>query len=243
MKTAFKSRAFIYAKDPENPQQNQDAFQVDDARGMAVIADGVSSAIFSASWANLLTKHIVRETPDPTDTSAFSAWLSQLRAEWEQGIDTTNLAWFQRPKLAAGAFSTLVWTQIREIAPPKEGSKFWNMLREPTPERRCFHVKGYCIGDSCLFHVRPGRTDSENFPGTDLYRAIPLTNSSAFDQPPIVIGSKDLGHDNQMAFQPIDFLAQEGDLVVLATDAVSQWLLRCYEDQAYPRWDLFWTLT
>jgi len=241
--TVFKSRSFGYPKDPENPQQNQDSFQISEATGSAVVADGVSSAIFSAAWANILTKHIIQEHPTPTNATDFAQWLANLRTEWEQSIDATNLSWFQRPKMAAGAFSTLLWVQVREIAPPKPGSNLWNRLQNPDVGRRCFHVKGHCIGDSCLFHIRPGRTDSEKFSGSDLYRALPISSSTGFDLPPVVIGSKDLGRDDQMKFQPIDFLAQEGDLVVLATDAVSQWLLRCYETQAFPCWDLFWNLT
>ncbi|MBQ6108863.1 MAG: hypothetical protein IJK97_11695, partial [Thermoguttaceae bacterium] len=225
--TVFKNRTFCYPKDPENPQQNQDSFQVSDSAGLAVVADGVSSAIFSAAWSNILTKHVLQDRPDPANQEHFAQWLSNLRLEWEQTIDTTNLSWFQRPKMASGAFSTLVWVQVREIAPPKVGSNLWNRLQNPDSGRRCFQVKGHCIGDSCVFHVRPGRTDSESFSGSDLYRVIPLTKSSEFDMPPIVIGSKDLGRDDQIQFQPIDFLAQEGDLVILATDAVSQWLLRC----------------
>ena len=240
--TVFKSRTFCYAKDGENPDQNQDAFQVDVSRGIAVVADGVSSAIFSAAWARILTQHIVADLPDPGDEAAFRDWLGGLRKEWEAGIETENLAWFQRPKLASGAFSTLLWTHVREIVPPKPGTPAWEKLRDSDPARRCFHVKGACIGDSCLFHVRPGSTNSGMFPGTDLFCVLPLTDPAAFDLPPIVIGSKDLGRDAQMKFTPIELLVQEGDLLILATDAVSQWLLRCYEAQAYPRWDLFWEL-
>ncbi len=240
--TVFKSRIFCYAKDGENPDQNQDAFQVDVSRGIAVVADGVSSAIFSAAWARILTQHVVADLPDPGDEAAFRDWIGGLRKEWEAGIETENLAWFQRPKLASGAFSTLLWTHVREIVPPKPGTQAWEKLRDPDPARRCFHVKGACIGDSCLFHVRPGSTNSGMLPGTDLFCALPLTDPAAFDLPPIVIGSKDLGRDAQMKFTPIELLVQEGDLLILATDAVSQWLLRCYEAQAYPRWDLFWEL-
>lgn len=237
--SVFSSRSFLYPKDPENPQQNQDAFQVDEMRGTAVVADGVSSAIFSAAWAKILTQHTVKEMPDPKNGSEFRQWLTNLRAEWEQSIDTTNLAWFQRPKLAAGAFSTLVWISARECAPPRPGEPLFEKWLNPDPDLPCFCVSGYCIGDSCLFHIRPGRTDSPFMPGTDLYRAIPLTDSKAFDLPPIVIGSKDLGRDSQMKFRRIEFIAQPGDLLVMATDAVSQWILRCYEETAYPRWDIF----
>ncbi|MBQ2821811.1 MAG: protein phosphatase 2C domain-containing protein [Thermoguttaceae bacterium] len=240
--SVFKSRSFCYAKDPENPDQNQDAFQISETRGMAVVADGVSSAIFSAAWANLLTQSIIEEQPDPENQADFARWLARMRQKWEQSIDTTNLAWFQRPKMAAGAFSTLLWVTVREIVPPTQGSPQWEQLKMPDENKRCFHVSGFCIGDSCLFHVRPGRNDSDLFPKTDLYRAIPLKDPKDFENSPVVIGSKDLGHDERMKFRKISFLAQEGDLVILATDAVSQWLLKSYVEQAFPRWDVFWEL-
>ena len=50
----FEHKAFWLPKDIEHPDEYQDAFAVDEVRGIAAIADGVSSSLFAASWARLL---------------------------------------------------------------------------------------------------------------------------------------------------------------------------------------------
>ena len=47
----FESKTFWLSKDADFPDEYQDAFAVDAERGVAAIADGVASAIFSARWA------------------------------------------------------------------------------------------------------------------------------------------------------------------------------------------------
>ncbi|MDO4583647.1 MAG: hypothetical protein Q4D62_06040 [Planctomycetia bacterium] len=239
----FQSRAFSYAKDPEHAEQNQDAFQLDADRGMAVIADGVSSAIFSAAWADLLTRKVLEEWPNPENGERFAQWLQARRREWFQGIDTTNLAWFQRPKLATGAFSTLLWVRLEPCAPPEEGEPEWDWVETLAPGRKCYRMTGYAIGDSCLFHLRPGKPATGSFDGTDLLKVIPVEKSEDFEESPVVLGSADLGKDAFLEFHPIQRIVQEGDWVILATDAVAQWALRCYEAGVNPNWEGFWELS
>ena len=53
----FEYRAFSLPKDAENTDGNQDAFAVDQQRGLAAIADGVSSTLFAGSWARILARN------------------------------------------------------------------------------------------------------------------------------------------------------------------------------------------
>lgn len=239
----FQSRTFSYAKDPEHAEQNQDAFQQDAQRGIAVIADGVSSAIFSAAWADLLTRKVLETWPNPEDGESFSRWLQARRKEWFQAIDTTNLAWYQRPKLATGAFTTLLWVHLEACDPPEEGEPEWEWVEVLEPGRPCYRMTGYAIGDSCLFHLRPGKKATGSFDGTDLLKVIPVENSEDFEESPVVLGSADLGKDAFLEFHPIQRIVQEGDWVILATDAVAQWALRCYEAGINPHWEGFWELS
>ncbi|MDO4571416.1 MAG: hypothetical protein Q4D38_13610 [Planctomycetia bacterium] len=239
----FQSRSFLHPKDPQNPEQNQDAWRVDESRGIAVVADGVSSAIFSGIWAEILAQRVVESPPDVENKEHFAQWLAQRRKEWFDSIDTTNLTWFQKPKLAAGAFSTLIWVKLEPCPTPEPGEDDWPEHGVVEPGKKCFLVSGYALGDSCLFHIKPGRKDSPIFPGTELFRVFPLEKSSDFEASPIVLGSADLGRDSFIEFHPIRFLVQEGDWVLLATDAVSQWILRSYESGVAPYWEQFWTLS
>ncbi|MDO4550567.1 MAG: hypothetical protein Q4C96_04880 [Planctomycetia bacterium] len=232
---SFYFRTFSYAKDPEHPEQNQDVCRVMPEKGVAVIADGVSSAIFSAAWAKILTESVVNRLPVPEDAEVFKRWLCDRRKEWENGIDTANLAWYQKPKLATGAFSTLLWVKIEPCAFPGDDWSGDKMALDPSKE--CYWLSGYAIGDSCLFHVRPGYSATGVYEGTDLLYTFPVEKSEDFEASPTVLGSKDLGRDEMITFQPLGILAQEGDYIILATDAISLWALKYYESGNSLAWD------
>ncbi len=213
----FESRIFKLAKDPEHPGEYQDACQVDAARGIAVIADGVSSAIFSAQWANVLVEAVIADAPDPNDGPALAAWLRKQRRAWTERIDTSTLAWFQRAKLPLGAFSTLLWVRIVETDQDQPGAF------------GAYRLQGFAIGDSCLFQVRRG----------ELVRSFPLQTSAEFQADPIVLGSIDLKRDHLMQFMVLDELCYPDDLLVLCTDALAEWSMRTQEAGAGPDWDSY----
>lgn len=238
----FSYRAFTHAKDPEQQDQDQDAYGVSPEAGVAVIADGVSSAIFSAAWAKILAKSVLADFPPEPDADmpAFLAWLDQRRKTWNASINTDNLAWFQKPKLATGAFSTLLWLRLEPCGFPGDDWPGEKDLLDP--DKPCFWLTATAIGDSCLFHIRAGRPDFGRFDGTDLMRVFPVENSTDFEASPAVLGSVDLKRDGALAFQRLGIIVQEGDFVVLATDALSQWALRGYEAGYAPGWENFWAM-
>ncbi len=74
----FDHRVFTLPKDPGHPTEFQDAFGLDAARGVAVVADGVTSALFSGQWAGLLAEAVTAAPPNPSD-AAFAEKNSILR--------------------------------------------------------------------------------------------------------------------------------------------------------------------
>jgi hypothetical protein len=216
----FASRAFRLAKDPEHPGQNQDACCLDSARGVAAIADGVASGIFSRQWAAILTEAVVSGPPDPGDAASFAAWLAERREEWNRGIDTSQLAWFQKPKLREGAFSTLLWIELEPAgADAGAGPEAWRL-------------RAKAVGDSCLMHLRGG----------ELLGTFPIEKADELKDNPVVIGSVDLGRDDAIEFQSLEEECRPGDLLVLATDAVADWALRLIESGEPPDWEALWDL-
>ena len=181
-----------------------------------MVADGVSSAIFSRPWAEILVRAILAEPPYPSDPAGFAQWLAACRAQWDGAIDTDNLAWYQAPKLADGAFSTLLWAQLF-----------------PTNEPGKYKAHSFAIGDSCLFHFR----------GDELVRTFPIEDSTQFAASPVVLGSRDLGRDHLMQFGGIEIDCEEGDLLLLCTDAIADWTLRTYEASESIDWSRYWTIS
>jgi len=217
----FESRVFQLAKDDEHPEENQDACHADAEHGIAAIADGVASGIFARQWARILTEATVAETPDPGDKEAFGAWLARRREAWQREIDVSGLAWFQKPKLREGAFSTLLWV---EILPIDESD------RQPQDPWR---LRVFAVGDSCLFHVR----------GQQLLRTFPIETAEELEADPVVVGSVDLNRDELVQFKSFDALCRPGDLLVLCTDAIAEWALRQAEAGDPPAWEDYWNKT
>lgn len=213
-------RVLTVAKDADYPDENQDAVCVDGQRGAAAIADGVTSSIFARAWAAILVEAAVRGPPDPEDREALARWLAEHRAAWRRQIDCSHLAWFQKAKLREGAFSTLL---VIRLVPPENASADV----EPT-----WRLQGMSIGDSCLFHLRGGR----------LLRKFPIQASEEFDHNPLVLGSVDLHRDEHLAFQRLDEPCEEGDLVILCTDALAHWALRQEEAGLAVDWEAYWDM-
>ncbi|HVW02823.1 MAG TPA: hypothetical protein VHB77_20865 [Planctomycetaceae bacterium] len=214
----FQSRTFHVAKDAGFAEEYEDAFCVDGERGTAAIADGVSSAIFSALWAQILTRALVEAPPNVHDADAFKAWLTERRAEWLAGIDLPNMGYFQKTKLrqVGGAFCTLCWLQVYPDADQVDALRY----------------RVYALGDSCLFHVRDG----------ELLQSFPLRTAAEFDLDPAAICSADLGRDHALDFPAIDEACAPGDLLILATDAVAKCLLAEREAGGVIDWSRYATL-
>ncbi len=217
----FESRLFKLAKDAGHPEEDQDAYAADAARGIAAVADGVAAGIFAGQWARILTEATIAEPPDPSDKEALAGWLAGRRRAWSAGIDVAELSWFQKPKLRDGAFSTLLWV---EITPIDESD------RQPQDPWR---LRAFAVGDSCLFHVRAG----------ELLRTFPVEKAEELEADPVVIGSVDLNRDELLEFQWFEALCRPGDWLVLCTDAVADWALRRRDAGSLPNWEDYWAKT
>ncbi|MGO9109374.1 MAG: protein phosphatase 2C domain-containing protein [Thermoguttaceae bacterium] len=221
MTLQFDTRLFTLAKDPEQPGAYQDACCVDTEHHIAAIADGVSSALFSGPWAAILAEAVVAESPNPCDLEEFGVWLRKQRERWAASIDTSGLAWFQKAKLPRGAFSTLLYARVCEVENAQAGA-FGG-----------YRLVAFALGDSCLFQIRGG----------ELVRSFPLETSDQFESDPIVLGSVDLKRDHLLEFALLDEMCYPGDELILCTDAVAEWAVRCNEHREGPVWSDFWQMS
>ena len=216
----FTRRGFWMPKDVSHPGEYQDAYALDAARGVAAIADGVSSSIFARRWAEILVRAVVERPPYLEDPQSLPRWLAEQRAAWNESIDVQRLAWHQKTKLREGAFSTLLWLKLTRAAAVDGGGDGY--------ELRC-----HAIGDCLLLVVRDGRQQC----------AYPLTSADEFTLDPLALGSIDLGRDDQLDFgQPLACPCRAGDLLVLCTDAVGAWALAREENGEPVDWDAYWNL-
>lgn len=213
----FDHRSYWVSKDLDDRQAYQDAFDVDADRGLAAIADGASSSLFSARWAQLLTEAIVRNCIAAKADSG--PWLDQIRESWREPIDEEQLAWHQKAKLKDGAHATLLWLNLQCDS---QG-------REPT-----WRFAACAVGDCCLFVVRDN-TVTQMFP---------LTNSDQFSARPQTVGSlNQVPGTSPKLWESVEGECRQGDLLVLTSDALASWSIRQLEEGREPDWESFWDIS
>jgi serine/threonine protein phosphatase PrpC len=217
----FEHKAFWLPKDVRREGEYEDAFQADPVRGIAAIADGVSSSIFSGSWARLLVEGVVANAPNIYDGNSLWPWLAELRNQWAAPIDVESLAWHQKSKVREGGASTLLAAAVTHIA------------MNDSEAEGVYRLFAYAVGDCCLYHVR------EN----EVLRAFPIEESRLFQTSPKTIGSVDTNRDHLIEFDTLEDDCDAGDLLVLCSDAVAAWALEELEAGRNPQWENCWGLS
>ena len=213
----FEHRALWLPKDVRRPEEYQDAFAIDEAGGVAAVADGVASSLFSARWARLLVEGVIAVPPNVNDAANLDEWLTALRQQWAKSIDAAALAWPQKAKVRDGAAATLLWIEV--TAEPE------NRLTGP------FQYNCRCIGDCCVFHLR----------GNEIARAFPFESSAAFNnQPDSLCSVRRLG--DQPVFAALADKCWPGDWLVICTDALAEWILQRREAGAVPPFLEWWDM-
>jgi len=214
----FRSHQSWFPKDEEFPGDYEDASSCSEKFGRAIVADGVSSAIFSRTWARLLTRSAVNDPPDLTSEEAIWAWLSPLQQEWRKGINFQSLPWHQKPKaISTGAQSTLIVVAI-------------DPLQEKAESGGEYRLRASAIGDCVLFLIREGTK----------VLSFPLIAADEFKQPPHILSSIAKGVHYADKFQHLDDRCRVGDLLVICSDAVGLWAMEEYENGRHVDWMRYW---
>ncbi len=250
----FESRSFWHPKDSGFVKEYEDSFAVG-PHGVVAVADGVSSAIFSRQWAQLLTQATIQAPPDLSDGQAFQDWLGERRAGWRSSVDFSKLDFFKRQKLQqiGGAYSTLLWVELY----PRDGETgAVNSAEEDGEESSAdadaaadtgaedlaatseasetvqYYLRCFSLGDCCLFHVRDGQ----------LLRRFPMEHVAEFDAPPSTVCSINHKKDHLLEFQFLEDECLTGDLLVLTSDALGQWLYKQQDAELPIDWQDLWQL-
>jgi hypothetical protein len=217
----FELRQFRLPKDVRRPEEYEDAAAADPLRGVAAVADGVASSLFSRAWAQLLVDAAVKDPPNIRDDGELAGWLLRLRQAWSDPIDVESLAWHQKPKLQQGASATLLVVQL------------FPRVRDEAEASAAFRLAAHATGDCCLFHVR----------GEQVLRAFPYEDSRLFQNDPRVITSVDRKGHRSIQFDTLEDDCQPNDLIVLCTDAIAAWALVQLEAGHSPNWHHCWDLS
>jgi len=137
-------------------------------------------------------------------------WLGPARQRWAAEVDHRPLPWFAEEKREQGAYATLLGIAFGGA----RRGRVWRAL---------------AVGDSCLIRVRAGK----------LERSFPLARSSDFGNLPVLLGSRGRAADTPLqGIRRARGKGWPGDRILLATDALAEWLLRRNESGQQPADDI-----
>ncbi len=198
--------------------QWEDAFCVDDESSTFAIADGASSGIFVKLWASLLVERFVEKRPHLGSVTETAHWIQGCRSEWKSTIDYATLDYFKRTKVdRIGGAATFLSLQLGGKDPSEHQSA------ESIP------WVAHAVGDCCLFLVRDGR----------LHLSFPIAEPADFGSAPSLLRTIPGGGPCPVHAKGV---CQAGDLFLLATDAVAEWLLKKVASGDGPDWGGYWSL-
>lgn len=141
--------------------------------------------------------------------TAFQTLFPTIRKSWLERIDCANLEWYAQQKLEMGSFTSLLGVDI---------------------DLSTGVVKIIAVGDSNFFAFRNGK----------MIKAFPIDRSEGFSNTPILISTEP--HKNKVDtefFKKEIFEITPGDVLIAATDAISQWILKSIENGNYPITELY----
>lgn len=190
----------FYWKSEHDAQSCEDAFELDPAAGLFAVADGVGTAFFSNIWAKIMVKHFIKVPLMSDDPFEVEWWLRQAQEEYKrQAPEPLTLPLGARKKAQEGSYTTLVTLRLFEI------------------EAEVISAELRAFGDSCVL-VQPAQGKRT--------LSFPLEKPSDFERGPICLPSYLKRFDRNFTrciSRPITF--EPGDRVILATDAVSKWII------------------
>jgi hypothetical protein len=169
------------------------------------VADGATESSFAKFWAVLLAEAYVRS--ELTGAEFFDR-LTPARRLWRRKLSGRRLPWFASEKAEQGAFAAFLGVQI------DADKNRWTAL---------------AVGDCCLMQVdNVGKR-------MRVVETFPLQKSSQFTMSPYLVGSKSTDESLNERIQISKGNLRDGDMLLLATDAVAAWLLKQHED-GRPLW-------
>ncbi|MCL1466631.1 protein phosphatase 2C domain-containing protein [Argonema galeatum] len=208
---------FTMPKIGEQEADIQDACDWSDDKSLVAIADGASTSLFPGEWAKLLVKHFCDYNQDSIESiyQQWEQWLKPIQEEWRKfwfaEIQKKNAPWNVKAiRKENYASATCIGLKFRPLS--ETGEKTWEAI---------------AVGDSCLFQIKARENNFIAFPinksesfqtVTDCFHSLPEQKSSS---PKYNRG-----------------FYEEGDIFLLATDALAEWIFKDLESGSDKRTNL-----
>jgi len=206
----------VYPKKNETPKDCNDRFEYNLSNYRFCVADGATRSFYSSRWAALLVKYFCSHKFDNKilfKKKNWRKWLTPIQKKWRKIVEE---------KVAKNNKYYLVnrLNQRESAVSTFAGIEFHN-------QKDYLSWQAMIIGDSCLFHIKSKK--SKKFSIVSHL----LQNASQFDSFPDFFASYE--KDNRYKPTFLKGKCHSGDYFVIATDALSQWILSYLEvNNAFP---------
>ena len=194
-------KQFLHPKTGHSVFECEDAIALDLGGNRFAVADGATEAFDARTWAHqLVTSWVCKE--GCLRPAEFWNFVGEQGRILSASWSKVKLPWYSEEKARAGSFAAFVGVQI-DVNSEAAG---WEAV---------------ALGDSCVVQFRTNK----------IVKALPVANSDKFSATPILAPSN-TSLQPEVAFQ-IAFdkgQLENGDLLLLLSDAVAAWFLRLVED-------------
>lgn len=163
------------------------------------VTDGATESSFAKLWAVLVAESYVRSD---LAGSEFLARLEPARRLWRRRLAGRPLPWFASEKAEQGAFAAFLGVEI------DAHKNRWTAL---------------AVGDCCLMQIDNVGKEMR------VVASFPLQQSSQFTMSPYLIGSSADGESLKDRIHTSQGSLRDGDMLLLATDAMAAWLFKRHE--------------
>jgi len=191
-------------KSEHSKETCQDKARHNIIRGLFVVADGVGTASYADVWADHLVRSFVDCPLLSNEPFEVEWWLgtpqARYKADTPRAQDFSTKDFSAHNKLLEGSQSTLLAVRVIDLKP---GAVTLRLL---------------AFGDSCALLLRAGLNPQVS--------SFPLQSPREFEANPICLPSKPSLFSRTFHQGVInDLTVLDGDMLILATDAVSKWVL------------------
>lgn len=192
-------------KPRESPENCQDACSVNIESQRFSISDGVTKSFLPADWAKLLVEAFTSNNDESLDTlfssQDWQTWLAPLQKQWEKQAKETV-------RKLTDVKSLFLRNQLAERIPA--AATFIGLRKKPGGGNKWQYM---IIGDSCLFHFSKRTQNISSYL---------LKSFAEFSSHPGSLASYLDKSNAEPTFGEISI--EEGDYVLLCTDALSKFL-------------------
>lgn len=187
------------------------------------VSDGTTTSFFSGLWSKIITEHFASK-PDDLFDLPWGEWLKPPQQKWQSHM--AKIAESNR---------TSMFTRNGILERRPAAATLAALLLDPPLSNGTVPWKAVILGDSCIFFLRrEGPTSIQLTKADQFSNWVAAAESYEARQADLPTTTFSAPHGDEPPLQ-------QGDVVLLATDALSRWLLLRAE-LGYPVWGTLLTL-